>query len=496
MAFVQPETPRSAAIKVAVTLALVIATQVMIFKHELGWPLGGFCLACALAVAATQRGVLRGPALAAWSIALFMGLTLVERPAPMALLLFWMSLSAAALLAESDGFDDVFRWAQRGAAHAVIAAFGPLIDLIQWLTQLPAGAVRRWTGRAPILVLPFVGGVLFLALFAAANPVLGQFFARLHLPPFKFEYVARTIFAGFVIVVAWGFLRPRLMPALIGLSEKPPIKLSAGTLILSLCVFNAVFALQNGLDLAFLWSGASLPAGVTFAEYAHRGAYILILTAVLAGAFSILALHPGSPGAASPWVRRLLVLWTLQTLLLVASSSLRLADYVEAYGLTRLRIAAWIWMAVVAAGLVLICWRTLRARSTAWLLNANTLVAGIALAGASVFDYGAIAAAWNVRHPPAAGAVDLCYLKELGGQALVSVVELERATADPVQRDAAATLRQGILRNFEHTQSDPYSWTWRSARRLSRALEINGGPFAPPQVQRDCKGQPLPIAHF
>ena len=65
-------------------------------------------------------------------------------------------------------------------------------------------------------------------------------------------------------------------------------------------LFQAVFALQNGLDLAFLWSGAPLPDGMTLAEYAHRGAYPLIATALLAGLFVLVTLRPGAPTRRNP----------------------------------------------------------------------------------------------------------------------------------------------------------------------------------------------------
>jgi hypothetical protein len=336
-----------------------------------------------------------------------------------------------------------------------------------------------------MVILPVVGGAVFLSLFAFANPVLGDLLARLNWPKLDPEFFGRVVFAGFVTVVVWGFLRPRLAPALISLTEKPPVILSVGTLILSLVVFNALFALQNGLDLAFLWSGASLPQGVSFADYAHRGAYTLILTALLAAAFVLAALHPASPAAASRWVRILLVIWTAQNLMLVASSGLRLTDYVAAYGLTRLRIAALLWMAVVAAGLLLIVWRMLRGLSTAWLLNTNALVAGIALAASSVVDYGSIAAGWNVRHPPAAGLVDLCYLQQLGAPALVPLVELERSSADPARRAVVAAARHQVLARMTRAQADPYGWTWRNERRLRRVLALNGGRLLPAASPRN-----------
>ena len=46
--------------------------------------------------------------------------------------------------------------------------------------------------------------------------------------------------------------------------------------MISLALFNAVFAV-NILDIAFLWSGEPLPAGVSLADHAHRGAYPLIV---------------------------------------------------------------------------------------------------------------------------------------------------------------------------------------------------------------------------
>ena len=53
----------------------------------------------------------------------------------------------------------------------------------------------------------------------------------------------------------------------------------------SLILFNALFAVQTVLDLIYLWGGASLPDGMSHAEYAHRGAYPLVATALLAAAF-------------------------------------------------------------------------------------------------------------------------------------------------------------------------------------------------------------------
>ena len=58
----------------------------------------------------------------------------------------------------------------------------------------------------------------------------------------------------------------------------------------ALLMFNVMFALQTGLDLAIVSGGAALPEGLSYASYAHRGAYPLVVTALLAGVFAITAL--------------------------------------------------------------------------------------------------------------------------------------------------------------------------------------------------------------
>jgi hypothetical protein len=196
-----------------------------------------------------------------------------------------------------------------------------------------------------------------------------------------------------------------------------------------------------------------LPKGVTLAEYAHRGAYPLVVTALLAGVFVLAALRPGSETARRPWLRALVVVWIVQNVLLVASSMLRTLDYVQAYSLTRLRIAALLWMCLVASGLVLICWRMLRGKSSTWLINANVLAGGLVLAGCGAVDLGAVAARWNVEHAREAGGdgppLDLCYLATLDDASIVvPLSELANRPLPPVFRDRVVWARSVALKNL------------------------------------------------
>ncbi len=379
-------TRHSFVAKAAGLLVLLAAADLLFRGRGPGWTLGLFTLAWPAVLAAAVRGVRRGAASVAPLVAAAFGLVLLDGPSPSAAALAWTGIASAALLTRT-GFDGAGRWAPRLSAHGLAGLARPPVDARRLMGHGRAGGLRA---AAVPLAAPGMGGLSFALLFAAANPLIGAVLERMGIPS-----VGRLVFWVVVAALVRPSFRPfvpRLAPPSGAGAVRAP-ELPVATLVLSLLVFNAVFAVENALDLAFPWNGAALPAGVTLAAYAHPGAYPLIVTALLAGAFVLLALRPGSAAARSAAVRALVVVWIVQNLLLVASSARRTLDYVEAYQMTVPRLSALAWMALVAVGLVLICRRLLAGRSARWLLDANALAAGIVLAGAAVVDLGAVAAA-------------------------------------------------------------------------------------------------------
>jgi len=275
---------------------------------------------------------------------------------------------------------------------------------------------------------------------------------------------------------------------------------TTASVTLSLLLFNAIFAVQNGLDLAFLWSGAPLPDQMTLAEYAHRGAYPLIATALLAGLFVLLTLRPGSETAASLPIRRLVALWIGQNVFLVGSTMLRTIDYIEAYSLTELRIEALIWMGLVAVGLVLICLRLWLDKSETWLINTNLAAAGLVLAVSAAADYDRIAAGWNVGHAREVGgsgaSLDLCHLGRMGSSALLPLIEFESGRLPLDLRRRVSWVRNDIMDRLEAKQSVWQSWTWRGDRRLdaARAAVSTRRLARFTAAPRQCDGSPFPTA--
>jgi hypothetical protein len=482
--------------KLAAAAAVIAVGDVLLYGFGGGSIIGVFALLWLAALVLARPAVRRTRGgWIALACAALIALVLVLEPSLLAAMLFLAAIGSAALLVRHV-FDNAILWGVRLGFLALRAPFGPPGDLWRML-RLP-GRSGASSARALVmnLVLPLSGGAVFLSLFASANPVLGQAFDSVELPDtgtLILHAMLWTVIIGFV----WPTLRPRALRiaggtwSVLPRLPDPPVT----SALITLGVFNAVFALENGLDIVFLWSGAPLPGDITLADYAHRGAYTLIATALLAGLFVLLVLRPGAQLASHPMVRRLVLVWVAQNIMLVASSMLRLADYIAAYSLTELRIAALVWMVLVACGLMLIGWRFATNKSAGWLINANALIAGIALTGASIADFGAVAARWNVDHPSELVALDLCYLDQLGSAALIPLIELRDAAKSPELRERAVFLSDIAFEILAQRQADWQAWTLRGAWRLARAealLEFDTRVPAPAPYGRGCGGEILP----
>ena len=482
-------------LKIAVAALLAAAFDRLFPDEPGGVCIGAFALLWLAALVLVRPAVRGGiPAAIAGGLAALLGIALVYDPGPLAWFLFWCALSVMALMPRTVGFDDAWHWVVRLLLHGLAGAFTPLVDLLRLLKVRPGQRRPTLRSLAALLALPLIGVTLFTILFANANPLIGDVFSRLRLPPpgEVIKWIVATL-------LVWPALRPhRLVTRLAAQVPEPAVGLPAASVpsvLLALTLFNLLFAVENGLDIAFLWSGARLPEGVSAAEYAHRGAYPLIATALLAGFFVLTMLRPGSAAASHPWARRLVAIWVGQNVFLVASSALRTIDYIELYDLTAWRIAALLWMLLVAIGLILICWRMWLGLSARWLINANAMAAGIVLVLCCFIDLPAIAASWNVRHAREVGGtgapIDLCYLRGMGTPALLPLIELERRPLPPALLERVHFVRSGILDGLMAQQSNWWSWTPHGAWRLSRAQALLGPNPMRAGGRRNCDGSPM-----
>jgi hypothetical protein len=283
--------------------------------------------------------------------------------------------------------------------------------------------LRNWA-------FPLGGALVLSALLIEANPVLGEMAFRLSQLDVSVETVERVLFWTGAGLLIWPLIAP--VRSLGEGSAPKPLHLprpNAGSVARGLFLFNAILALQTALDAIYLWGGATLPVGMTAAQYAHRGAYPLLLTALLAGAFALTARAFAREDSR---LRLLLLLWLAQNMALTLSALLRLDLYVDAFGLTYLRAYAAIWMDLVAAGLGLTAWQVWRDLPNRWLLLRSLALGAVTLYGASFVNFAAVIAAENLSGPRRLDAAYICALGPMAAAEVAATgIELNCQTGTP-----------------------------------------------------------------
>ena len=404
-----------------------------------------------------------------------------------------VSALATALFVIVVTADDAASWQWRVLEAATAPLRGPFqltADLYRALQSMK-GRIPDWLGVDSLLawVIPLAACFAFFGLFVSANPLIEYRLKQVDLRVLFDLFDPRRI--GFWVLTAcaiWPMILRRFDRKLWEPEPRAAVETGPSDLdqlfgvqavTRSLVLFNALFALQSGLDLTYLWGGARLPDGLSHAEYAHRGAYPLILTALLAAGFVLVAMRPGGPAGQSRLIRPLVLAWIGQNILLVISSIFRLDLYVAAYSLTYLRLAAFIWMALVAIGLVLIVIQIELKKSNSWLLSANAVSLALALYACCFINAPWLVASYNVEHSREAGGtgpnLDLKYLASLGPQALPAV----EAHVESVPGLGS------IARDYRHdsqTRTDQGNWrtwgfrTWRLQRYLANNPDTSPNP--------------------
>ncbi|MFS4582778.1 DUF4153 domain-containing protein [Phaeobacter sp. C3_T13_0] len=316
-----------------------------------------------------------------------------------------------------------------------LPTIGATLLLRDTLCTLPAtDFVSGARHQAAAMALPLLMGTVFLMLLSSANPVLEEFLTTLDLkhlfePNFWLRILTWTVMAALL----WPCLN--LSERWLGSATHAPTVHKTGqskaTFLInpasvrnSLVLFNLLFLMQTAMDIGMLSGGSSLPEG-RYATYAHRGAYPLVVTALLAGVFTLVT---RSMVGSNHALRTLVYLWLAQNMFLVFTAAIRLQHYVHAYALTYLRLAAFIWMALVFVGLLFTVVQIYRNLGTAWLLRrcCAALLGTLYICG--FVNFGAVIANYNLAHSNPLVQRDSRYICSLGTDAYPTIHTYETET--------------------------------------------------------------------
>ncbi|GAU85622.1 DUF4173 domain-containing protein [Bosea sp. BIWAKO-01] len=422
-------------LRLALASGLVLLADILFYGHGLGISLAYFL--GVLAIASLWANPIRASGRRRALALLVLGAGLLAIAEDVSLLSALVAILCTAAFAVILRQQQQARWQElfRQARLMLLAGAGRLMRDLARVGRLAARRPRQSSGSAWLIswIVPLVLVGVFTTLFASANPLVEIWLNRIDLRLLlDLASPWRAAFWLMMLCLVWPMLHVRL-------ARKRKAKASPATpvtvtgpdrhglfgdtaILRSLVLFNALFAVQTLLDIAYLWGGVALPDGMSYAAYAHRGAYPLVVTALLAAVFVMLAMRPAGASERHRLVRPLVLVWVGQNIMLMVSSLLRLDLYVEAYSLTWLRLVAFVWMLLVALGLVLIIVQIVRRKSVNWLVTANATALALALYAFCFVNTPAVIANYNFRHSQelrgTGSRLDAAYLRSLGPQVI------------------------------------------------------------------------------
>jgi Domain of unknown function (DUF4173) len=469
-----------APLKVGVAALLVLLADQLFFSHKPGVSVSLFLLAIVAGALFVNRD--RTPLLQQMlgvAIGLAGALPMaVEASIPG----FLSAVIAAGLAAIVLSGQAERTWRGLLRQFAWLGLLGPFQILRDAADAPRMGSVEKMRagGRNLVLVwaVPAVFGLAFLWLFAEANPLVADLVNQLEwlivrdlMNPQRMTFW--LVMLGFVWPLVHVRTRRSKAKAANGVADSASLSfadsfLSDASILRALILFNLLFAAQSAMDFAYLVNGFALPKGMTYAAYAHRGAYPLVVTALLAAVFVLVTLREGGTAEKSPLLRGLLLVFMAQNILLVLSSVYRLKLYVEIYSLTLLRVSAFIWMGLVILGLALIIVRMLQRRSNGWLVGVNLAALALTLYACCFVNFATLIGNYNVAHERTIGQVDVNYIASFGAQAIPVldryIARFPEGVSDP-QRDRAIHRRNMRAKYFlQGSTPDWRSWTLRDHR--------------------------------
>jgi len=345
--------------------------------------------------------------------------------------------------------------------------------------------------RGLLIALPLL--VIFAALFAAADAVFSRGLSdvlAIQVP--LGELPIRLVLAALVAWIAAGLLvavvrevfppEARSLGAAAATTALPLPRLGVTEAVVVLAAVDVLFAVFVGLQVTYLFGGRDTLAatGLTYSDYARRGFFELIAVGFLAGGL-IAALEIVVAARSRAYLASAAALTSL-ALVVLASATLRMKLYQDAYGWTELRLyayAAIAWLGLGAIATVAL----LAAGRMRWLAHVlGILAVVVALAVNAVGPQGFVAGQDLARAidpslvaPGGETGLDARYLGTLGDDAVPVMIQ-----AVPYVSGLDRSFLEAQIRGRAHALAAPEvtAWpAWNLARERARvALAAYSGP--------------------
>lgn len=350
----------------------------------------------------------------------------------------------------------------------------------------PKGKPSIWRRLAPVargllLVLPLL---FFLSLLlSSADPFFADWLGHLF---FNFEKAPEYLLRGLIIVglayclgAAYLYALRRSQNTTLLADGKPllaPI-LGFGEAATMLISVNLLFAIFVAVQFRYFFGGLANivtgPTGLTYAEYARRGFFELVIVAVTTLIFFVLLseLSRREKGRQQTWFSGLAIGLFLLVAVILVSAFQRLLLLEQAYGFSRLRTyphVFMIWLGILLLAIVVL---EMLGRQRAFALAVLLAVVGFTLS-LPLLNVDAFITRSNIQSHTSERVLDNFYLASLSDDAVPELVSAYQRALDSGDADLFEKIAIALACHFSDTPPDPalvwQAWNWpgRQAQML------------------------------
>lgn len=323
-----------------------------------------------------------------------------------------------------------------------------------------------------IMAVPVL--IIFAVLFSQADLAFSQFikgFVDITISARTMQYIV-LLFVAFV--AALSFLSyvffPKqsqtTLPSEQSGSEPHPGK--GLEVLVFLGLISALFLVFIGFQITYLFGGEAniISAGFTYAEYARRGFWELLMVALLS--LLVLLASEKYASAESKKDKRFLIpalVLVAEVVVVIVSAFKRLALYIDAYGMTTLRFYVAVFIMLLLVLFILLAVKFIRSKQEQFFAFGTLLTAVGFLIAVNVVNPDAFIARSNLEQYSQTGKIDVVYVGNLSADAVPWKIELYKK----LEGQDKETLR-GLLQNQKDSLQSSSS-DWQSAN-ISRAQAL------------------------
>ena len=339
----------------------------------------------------------------------------------------------------------------------IIPFFETLAEIASLRKVVGEHSISKEVIRGSLMAVIAIG--VFSALFASADPVFNQILSHVFNFEVNADLMRRFVFTAFVtafFIGAFGYLFRKVHAPF-----APPVSvtrsLGAIEIMILFGAINVLFFVFIVLQLTHLFGGVSnlVEQGLTYAEYARKGFFELVVVAVLSYLIISVA-EKQIVKEGESHLRSFKILsgaLVLEVVLILVSAFMRLSLYEDAYGFSIIRLyshALMIWIGVVLVLLSRHIWTNSGREVFAFRAFCSVI---LLLFTMNIINPDAFIAKKNLERYDKSGQIDAVYLGELSSDALPYTIRLLDDPNQQVRNDFDRSLNVSKLRKSDSWQS-------------------------------------------